>query len=88
MIFYLERQIQNFHMLPLYIFRCSGCDSLFPSLMLLEHHKEEFEHWSDTEDNHRIPCCRRNRRLEDDDDFYNSDTATSDAESEDMERLL
>lgn len=25
--------------------RCSGCDSLFPSLMLLEHHKEEFEHW-------------------------------------------
>lgn len=75
-------------MLPLYIFRCSGCDSLFPSLMLLEHHKEEFEHWSDTEDNHRIPCCRRNRRLEDDDDFYNSDTATSDAESEDMERLL
>uniref|UniRef100_A0A336LJD1 CSON002940 protein n=1 Tax=Culicoides sonorensis TaxID=179676 RepID=A0A336LJD1_CULSO len=69
-------------------FGCSGCDSLFPSLMLLEHHKEEFEHWSDTEGSYRIPCCRRNRRLEDDDDFYNSDTATSDAESEDMERLL
>lgn len=26
--------------------RCSACDSLFPSLMALEHHKEEFEHWS------------------------------------------
>nr|CAI5843964.1 unnamed protein product [Callosobruchus analis] len=23
---------------------------IFPSLMLLEHHKEEFEHWSDTDD--------------------------------------
>lgn len=55
--------------------------------MLLEHHKEEFEHWSDYEDNRRIPCCRRNRRMEDD-DFYDTDTATSDAESEDMERLL
>uniref|UniRef100_A0A182ISX7 Uncharacterized protein n=1 Tax=Anopheles atroparvus TaxID=41427 RepID=A0A182ISX7_ANOAO len=67
-------------------FGCSGCDSLFPSLMLLEHHKEEFEHWSDYEDDGRLPCCRRNRR--DDDDYTDSDTGTSDAESEDLERLL
>lgn len=31
-------------------FRCSACDSLFPSLMALEHHKEEFEHWSEEDD--------------------------------------
>ncbi|XP_053678307.1 uncharacterized protein LOC128728698 [Anopheles nili] len=67
-------------------FGCSGCDSLFSSLMLLEHHKEEFEHWSDYEDDGRLPCCRRNRR--DDDDYSDSDTGTSDAESEDLERLL
>lgn len=30
--------------------RCSACDSLFSSLMALEHHKEEFEHWSGDED--------------------------------------
>ncbi|KAF4519839.1 hypothetical protein B566_EDAN006853 [Ephemera danica] len=29
---------------------CSACDSLFPSLMALEHHKEEFEHWSSGDD--------------------------------------
>ncbi|XP_058127539.1 probable serine/threonine-protein kinase DDB_G0276461 [Anopheles ziemanni] len=67
-------------------FGCSGCDSLFPSLMLLEHHKEEFEHWSDYEEDGRLPCCRRNRR--DDDDYTDTDTGTSDAESEDLERLL
>uniref|UniRef100_A0A182FIW6 Uncharacterized protein n=1 Tax=Anopheles albimanus TaxID=7167 RepID=A0A182FIW6_ANOAL len=66
--------------------RCSGCDSLFPTLMLLEHHKEEFEHWSDYEDNERLPCCRRNRL--DDEDYTDTETATSDAESEDLERLL
>ncbi|GBP52623.1 hypothetical protein EVAR_35813_1 [Eumeta japonica] len=27
---------------------CGACDSLFPSLMALEHHKEEFQHWSDS----------------------------------------
>ena len=53
--------------------------------MLLEHHKEEFEHWSDYEDDGRIPCCRRNRR---DDDFSDTDPGPSDAESEDLERLL
>ncbi|XP_050099190.1 uncharacterized protein LOC126579691 isoform X2 [Anopheles aquasalis] len=63
-----------------------GCDSLFPTLMLLEHHKEEFEHWSDYEDNERLPCCRRNRL--DDEDYMDTETATSDAESEDLERLL
>jgi hypothetical protein len=57
--------------------------------MLLEHHKEEFEHWSDCEDDDRRNyCCKRNRRMLDDDDFYDTDTATSDAESEDLERLL
>uniref|UniRef100_A0A182MZP7 C2H2-type domain-containing protein n=1 Tax=Anopheles dirus TaxID=7168 RepID=A0A182MZP7_9DIPT len=66
--------------------RCSGCDSLFSSLMLLEHHKEEFEHWSDYEDDGRLPCCRRNRR--DDDDYTDTDSGSSDAESEDLERLL
>lgn len=67
------------------LYRCSGCDSLFPSLMLLEHHKEEFEHWSDVDDDHiRPPCCRRNRG----DDYTDSDSFTSDAESEDLERLL
>uniref|UniRef100_A0A1B0GHD4 Uncharacterized protein n=1 Tax=Lutzomyia longipalpis TaxID=7200 RepID=A0A1B0GHD4_LUTLO len=64
---------------------CSGCDSLFPSLMLLEHHKEEFEHWSDIDDDHRrYPCCRRNRGEE----YSDTETGTSDAESEDLERLL
>uniref|UniRef100_A0A182QBE9 C2H2-type domain-containing protein n=1 Tax=Anopheles farauti TaxID=69004 RepID=A0A182QBE9_9DIPT len=67
-------------------FGCSGCDSLFSSLMLLEHHKEEFEHWSDYEDDGRLPCCRRNRR--DEDDYTDTDSGTSDAESEDLERLL
>uniref|UniRef100_A0A182VT20 C2H2-type domain-containing protein n=1 Tax=Anopheles minimus TaxID=112268 RepID=A0A182VT20_9DIPT len=65
---------------------CSGCDSLFSSLMLLEHHKEEFEHWSDYEDDRRLPCCRRNRR--DEDDYTDTESGTSDAESEDLERLL
>lgn len=54
--------------------------------MMLEHHKEEFEHWSDgEEETRRMPCCRRNRI---DDEFTDTDTVTSDAESEDMERLL
>lgn len=64
---------------------CSACDTLFPSLMLLEHHKEEYEHWDETEEFHG-PCCRHNRR--DDFDFSDSETCTSDAESEDLERLL
>lgn len=34
----------------LFFYSCSACDSLFPSLMALEHHKEEFEHWSGDED--------------------------------------
>lgn len=67
-------------------YSCSGCDSLFSSLMLLEHHKEEFEHWSDYEDDRRLPCCRRNRR--DEDDYTDTESGTSDAESEDLERLL
>lgn len=63
---------------------CSGCDTLFPSLMLLEHHKEEFEHWSDEDDDDRLPpCCRRNR-----DEYTDTDSFTSEAESEDLERLL
>jgi len=65
-------------------YRCGGCDTLFPSLMLLEHHKEEYEHWSDSDEYQS--CCRRNRR--DDCDFSDSETCTSDAESEDLERLL
>lgn len=70
---------------------CGGCDSLFPSLMLLEHHKEEFEHWSDVDEDGCPPpqCCRRNRGYGDP-DFYGTDTESiySDAESEDLERLL
>lgn len=67
-------------------FSCSGCDSLFSSLMLLEHHKEEFEHWSDVEDeNRRMACCNRRLRR---DEFTDSESGTSDAESEDLERLL
>lgn len=66
-------------------FGCGGCDSLFPSLMLLEHHKEEFEHWSDVEeDNRRTSCNRRLRR----DEFTDMESGSSDAESEDLERLL
>lgn len=56
--------------------------------MLLEHHKDEFEHYSDDEDagdDLYHGCCRRNRR--DDFDFSDSE-AFSDAESEDLERLL
>jgi hypothetical protein len=52
--------------------------------MLLEHHKEEYEHWSDSDEYQS--CCRRNRR--DDCDYSDSETCTSDAESEDLERLL
>ncbi|KAL7022643.1 hypothetical protein ACKWTF_012326 [Chironomus riparius] len=66
-------------------FGCNACDTLFPSLMLLEHHKEEYEHWSDSEEYHG-PCCRHNRR--DDFEFSDTDSCTSDAESEDLERLL
>ncbi|XP_062545484.1 transcription factor mef2A [Armigeres subalbatus] len=82
--FHCHRQLAS-HQQKKRHFGCSGCDSLFPSLMLLEHHKEEFEHWSDFEDDGRLPCCRRNRR---DDDYTDTDTGTSDAESEDLERLL
>ncbi|XP_055548286.1 transcription factor mef2A [Wyeomyia smithii] len=82
--FHCHRQLAS-HQQKKRHFGCSGCDSLFPSLMLLEHHKEEFEHWSDFEDDGRLPCCRRNRR---DDDYTDTETGTSDAESEDLERLL
>lgn len=68
-----------------YHFRCSACDTIFPSVMLMEHHKEEYEHWSDSEE-YQQPCCRRNRREEF--DFSDSEAFTSDAESEDLERLL
>lgn len=63
---------------------CTRCDTLFSSFMLLEHHKEEFEHWSDDDDDDdiRASCCRRR------DDFTDTDSFTSDAESEDLERLL
>ncbi|XP_059619773.1 zinc finger protein 646 [Phlebotomus argentipes] len=82
--FHCHRQLAN-HQQKKRHFGCSGCDSLFPSLMLLEHHKEEFEHWSDMEDeNRRYPCCRRNRGEE----YSDTETGTSDAESEDLERLL
>lgn len=54
--------------------------------MQMEHHKEEYEHWSDS-DEYQQPCCRRNRR-DDDFDFSDSEGFTSDAESEDLERLL
>lgn len=50
--------------------------------MLLEHHKEEYEHWSDSDEYQS--CCHQNRR----DDYTDSETCTSDAESEDLERLL
>jgi hypothetical protein len=68
--------------------RCGGCDTLFPSLMLLEHHKEEYEHWSDSEEYQSGTdlYCRRNRR--NDYEFSDSEVYTSDAESEDLERLL
>ncbi|ALC48025.1 CG11317, partial [Drosophila busckii] len=46
--FHCHRQLAS-HQQKKRHFGCSGCDSLFPSLMLLEHHKEEFEHWSDDE---------------------------------------
>jgi hypothetical protein len=38
------------------------------------------------DDNNPLPCCRRNRR--NDYEYTDSDTGTSDAESEDLERLL
>ncbi|KAL5284269.1 hypothetical protein ACFFRR_006510 [Megaselia abdita] len=82
--FHCQRQLAS-HQQKKRHFGCTGCDSLFPSLMLLEHHKEEFEHWSEDEGHFRGHCCRRNR-----DDFYFTDTDsfTSEAESEDLERLL
>jgi hypothetical protein len=57
-----------------YVFRCSACDSLFPSLMALEHHKEEFEHWSGDESIGNTES----------DDESSDDTVTS----EELERLL
>ncbi|XP_067627706.1 uncharacterized protein [Eurosta solidaginis] len=81
--FHCHRQLAS-HQQKKRHFGCSACDSLFPSLMILEHHKEEFEHWSDDENGRRV-CCRRNRG---DDYFTDTDSFTSEAESEDMERLL
>ncbi|XP_055322225.1 putative uncharacterized protein DDB_G0282133 [Sitodiplosis mosellana] len=81
--FHCHRQLAS-HQQKKRHFGCSGCDTLFPSLMLLEHHKEEFEHWSDEDDDDRLPpCCRRNR-----DEYTDTDSFTSEAESEDLERLL
>ncbi|XP_030369366.1 uncharacterized protein LOC115620314 [Scaptodrosophila lebanonensis] len=80
--FSTQRQLSS-HQQKKRHFGCDGCDSLFPSQMLLEHHKEEFEHWSDDEATRSI-CCRRNR----DDYFTDTDSYTSEAESEDQERLL
>ncbi|XP_036348030.1 uncharacterized protein LOC118757426 [Rhagoletis pomonella] len=81
--FHCHRQLAS-HQQKKRHFGCSACDSLFPSLMILEHHKEEFEHWSDDEISRRI-CCRRNRG---EDYFTDTDSFTSEAESEDLERLL
>ncbi|KAG4080166.1 hypothetical protein HA402_008237 [Bradysia odoriphaga] len=81
--FHCHRQLAS-HQQKKRHFGCSGCDMLFPSLMLLEHHKEEFEHWSDVDDDGQPPCCYRNRG----DEFTDTDSITSDAESEDLERLL
>ena len=33
----------------IFFLRCDACDNLFNSLMDLEHHKEELNHWSDDE---------------------------------------
>lgn len=46
--FYVK--IPDIQLIDNFFFRCSACDSIFPSLMSLEHHKEEFEHWSDEDD--------------------------------------
>ena len=39
-----------------FLFSCDTCERLFDSLMLLEHHKEEYEHWSsdDEEDDFEV----------------------------------
>ncbi|CAO1422900.1 unnamed protein product [Diamesa tonsa] len=83
--FHCHRQLAS-HQQKKRHFGCSGCDTLFPSFMLLEHHKEEYEHWSDTEEDRNQHYCKRNRR--NDYDFTDTETGTSDAESEDLERLL
>ncbi|CAO1422907.1 unnamed protein product [Diamesa tonsa] len=83
--FHCHRQLAS-HQQKKRHFGCSGCDTLFPSLMLLEHHKEEYEHWSESEEDRHQHCCRRNRR--NDYDYTDTETGTSDAESEDLERLL
>ena len=36
--------------LSVYLASCSSCDTLFNSLMDLEHHKEALAHWSDDDD--------------------------------------
>ncbi|KAF5292728.1 hypothetical protein FQA39_LY13887 [Lamprigera yunnana] len=46
----MKYDLLNMHDMIFTVNRCSACDSLFPSLMALEHHKEEFEHWSGDED--------------------------------------
>ena len=33
-----------------FIFSCTVCESLFNTVMDLEHHKEELEHWSDDDE--------------------------------------
>lgn len=45
-------------------FSCSSCDSLFSTLMALEHHKEEFEHWSGED------CCHSISENSDEDTTY------------------
>lgn len=81
-------------------YRCSACDTLFPSIMQLEHHKEEFDHWSDTETSaltchhHHHHCYHHHHHSdhhchEDDDDDDDFDDEDSYLESgEEMERLL
>ncbi len=50
--------------------RCSICERLFNSEMLLEHHKEEYEHWSD--------ASSEQDSSDDDDDEVGDDDAEAD----------
>lgn len=74
----------RFKVLNLLFSRCGGCDTLFGDIVHLDHHKDEYEHWSEGDDAH-LPCCQRNRRIEF--EFSDSDS-DSEAQSEDLERLI
>ena len=68
----LGQKCQLFH-IHIYLFvncSCSICEILFDSSMLLEHHKDAYDHWSDADIS----------ESEDEDDVYRGDCYYTDCD--------